>query len=435
MRSKAIIPRAKTKIIIDTRRPLKEGIFPVKIRITYKRKQVYYPTPYSLTVFDFAEAMERTVSDADKKKFAQQKSKKKAKSDLKEIALELHSYENKAAGIIEKLPVFTFELFEQNFLTNRIENDTISNSFESHIKTFKNNDQIGTAISYGCAKKSLEAFNPKLKFTDITPDVLRKYERSMLEKDRSVTTISMYLRHLRTLFNTAISNQLIPKEIYPFGKNRYEIPTGNNKKKAITLPEIGLIYNLSLQSGTTRAMARDYWFFMYLCNGMNMKDMCLLKYKNIKENILEFERAKTKRTKRNIELIRVVITEDVNRIIETYGNKDKNPNNYIFPVLRAGLSEEKQRQLIQQITHVVNDHTKEIAKELGINKKLTTYAARHSFATILQRSGVSTSFISEALGHSNERTTQNYLAGFEDSQKAEAVKALTAFKNVKSESA
>jgi integrase/recombinase XerD len=70
---------------------------------------------------------------------------------------------------------------------------------------------------------------------------------------------------------------------------------------------------------------------------------------------------------------------------------------------------------------------KVIAKELEISANVTTYVARHSFATVLQRSGVDTSFISEALGHSSVKTTQNYLAGFEDESKREAVKALTAF--------
>lgn len=56
---------------------------------------------------------------------------------------------------------------------------------------------------------------------------------------------------------------------------------------------------------------------------------------------------------------------------------------------------------------------KRIAKELDIIKPITTYYARHSFATILKRSGASTEFISDALGHSDLKTTKNYLAGFE----------------------
>ncbi|MGN6804058.1 MAG: phage integrase SAM-like domain-containing protein [Ginsengibacter sp.] len=425
---------ARSSIYLDKSHPQKNGECRVSIRITHNRKRKYYSTPHSLTSFEFyVDVFKKNLPDEEVKALIKP-IKKRSRDEYKEIELSLHAYEDKAVKVIKNLPFFTFELFEKRFLTNRIENDTISNSFDSYIELLRRNDQIGTAVSYGCAKKSLQEFNDKLKFTDVTPELLRKYERWMIERERSVTTLSMYLRHLRTIFNNAISNQLIPKEVYPFGKNRYEIPTGNKKKKAITLPEIGLIYNHKIPAGTTRAMARDYWFFMYLCNGMNMKDMCLLKYKNIKGNILEFERAKTKRTKRNVELIRAVITEDVKRIIDTYGNKKRDPGNYIFPVLRPGLTEEKQRQLIQQITHLVNDHTKEIAKELGITKNLTTYAARHSFATILQRSGASTSFISESLGHSSEKTTKNYLEGFEDNQKAEIVKVLTAFKKEKSES-
>jgi site-specific recombinase XerD len=68
-----------------------------------------------------------------------------------------------------------------------------------------------------------------------------------------------------------------------------------------------------------------------------------------------------------------------------------------------------------------------IANDLGITRDVTTYAARHSFATILQRSGVSVEFISEALGHSNVKTTQNYLGGFEDDRKKEVAKLLTDF--------
>jgi site-specific recombinase XerD len=115
-------------------------------------------------------------------------------------------------------------------------------------------------------------------------------------------------------------------------------------------------------------------------------------------------------------------------IIGKWGNAAKDGSTYIFPVLAKGLTPERERQLIQQLTQVVNSHMKDIASSLGIGCNVTTYAARHSFATVLQRSGASVSFISEALGHSNVNTTQNYLAGFEDDSKKEMVRALTAFK-------
>ena len=420
-----------TAIYIDKTHPQKNNECRISIRITFNRKRKYYSTPYSLTNYEFlTEILGKELSKEEKKE-SNKPQLKKAKHEYKEIALELQAYENKAAKIIRDLPVFTFELFEKHFFTNRIVNNTINNAFDYYINSLKLNNQVGTAVSYGCSKISLDKFIPGIRFTDVTPEFLRKYERWMLENGKSITTIGIYLRQLRTIFNNAIADELIPKEIYPFGKKRYEIPTGNNIKKSLPLSDIALIYNYKVKKNTAIARSKDYWLFMYLCNGMNMKDVCLLKYKNVKDNVIEFERAKTIRTKRKVEPIRVALTADVKRIISKYGNKDTHPTNYIFPVLTKDLTAERERQLIQQITQLVNDHMKLIAKKLGIENKVTTYAARHSFATILQRSGVSTSFISEALGHSNVKTTQNYLGGFEDAAKLETVKALTAFKKNK----
>lgn len=433
MKRKAIKKTATTKIIQDTRRALKDSTFPIKIRITFQRKQVYYSTPYSLSIDDFSKISGISVLE---KRFLKNKNiVRKTKEELKRIAFELQEYEIKAAKIIESLPIFTFDLFEKKFLTNRIENDFISKAFQQTIDAFKKNDQIGTAVSYECAKKSLETFaektrvNAKTKFTDVTPDFLRKYEGWMLENGRSTTTISMYLRHLRTLFNKAIADELIPREIYPFGAKKYNIPAGNNIKKAMSLDEIALIYNYKAKENSTTEKARDFFLFMYFCNGMNMKDVCLLKYRNIQGDMIVFQRAKTARTRKNATEIRVPITPDVDRIITKYGNKNKDPNNFIFPILSKELTAERERQLIQQETHVINDHLKIIAKDLKLQHNITSYTARHSFATVMQRSGISTSFISEALGHSNETTTRNYLAGFMDEQKKETAKLLTAFKD------
>jgi integrase/recombinase XerD len=149
---------------------------------------------------------------------------------------------------------------------------------------------------------------------------------------------------------------------------------------------------------------------------------------NIAGEKISFVRAKTAQTKRKVGPIEIIITPDVERIISVHGNRDKSPDNYIFPIVEKGITPERERQLIQQITQVANHHLKNIAINLNITSKTTTYAARHSFATILERSGASTSFISEALGHSNLNTTQNYLTGFEDETKRETNNALLAFK-------
>lgn len=72
----------------------------------------------------------------------------------------------------------------------------------------------------------------------------------------------------------------------------------------------------------------------------------------------------------------------------------------------------------------VNKHLKALGIELELDKKLTTYVARHSFSTTLKRSGVSTSLICEALGHNSEKVTQIYLDSFENEQIDEAMSNL-----------
>jgi len=408
-----VMDKATITPFIDVFHPKNDDIRAVTIRVTYQRQKKYYRTNLRLKPSEFKKIM---------------KADRRSKTE-KKVYDEILSYQSKAIKINKDLPFFTWQLFEKQFYTNRVTKGTIKEAFENYAKDLRETGRIGTAVSYECAESSLSKFMKDAKFVDVTPEALRKYEKWMLTNGNSVTTVGIYLRSLRTLFNNAIAEGTLSKELYPFGKKKYEIPTGRNIKKALTLSDIALIYNYKAEAGTTTEKAKDLWFFMYLCNGINVKDLCLLKYENIKADIIEFERAKTARTKRTVEAIRVVITEDAKAIIEKWGNKNKDPKNYIFPVLEKGLTPTRERQLIQQLTQVINCHLRTIAKELEINNDLTTYAARHSFATVLKRSGVSTEFISEALGHNNLRTTQSYLAGFEDESKRETIKALTAFKN------
>jgi integrase/recombinase XerD len=409
---------ATTGIFLDKYHPQKDGKCAVSIRITYLRKKRYYPTPFRLSADEFEKM--RTAE--------------RPREEIKRMRLQLGLLEQKAGKIIENMPYFTWEAFEKQFLTNRGHRNQIKAAFDAYIIQLKEQDRIGTAVSYECARNSLAGFKADIVFAEVTPTLLHKYEKWMLDGGKSKTTVGIYLRSLRTIFNNAIADGLITKELYPFGKRKYEIPTGKNTKKALPHTDIKLIYNFPAKQGTTLDMAKDYWLFIYFCNGLNVKDMCLLKYKNIQGDMLVFERAKTERSKRQAESIRVPLIEEVKMIISKWGNEHLSRDTFIFPVLSPGLSAERQRQLIQQLTHVINDHLKTIAKALSLDSNLTTYTARHSFATVLKRNGYSVEAIREALGHSSGRTTQNYLASFEDESKQEMAKALTAFKHIRQES-
>ena len=402
----------KTAIILDTRRKKNDNNYPVKLRVTFERKQQYYPTSFSLSKDEFDRAL-----------FGQRQTEAE-----KKLKKGIQAYEDKAVAIIEKMPLFAWDKFEKRYFTNRAAKDTLSQAFTDYAVKLRSESRIGTAVSYECSQSSLNKYKSGARFTDVTPAFLSAYEKWMLDEGNSITTVGIYLRNLRSLLNTAIADGLLEKEAYPFGKRRYEIPTGQNIKKALTLSDIKAIYNYQPEPGSMAALCRDYWLFMYFCNGLNVKDLCLLRQDSIKGNVMEFVRAKTVRTKRKVEAIRVPLNDDSRAIIERWGNPPD--SYYLFPVLTTGLTPERERNLIQQRTSLINDHMKAIAATLGIERDCTTYYARHSFASILQRSGAPISFISEALGHGNVTTTQSYLAGFEDEQKAETLKALVAFKKL-----
>jgi integrase/recombinase XerD len=403
--------KASTSIFINKYVPNTNGLCSISIKVTFNRQRRYYPTPITLTIADFEKSQGV-----------------KPRNEYKEIALKLQAHEKKAADTIAKLPIFTWELFERNFFTNRSLRGSVENAFSEAIKILALEGRAGTAESYQSSQSSLKLFSPKAIFAEITPAFLKKYEKWMLENGRSVTTVGIYLRNLRALINNAINDGMLAKELYPFGKKKYEIPTANNIKKALSLKDIASIYNYKPAAGSTAEKLKDYWVFLYLCNGINVKDFCLLKHKDIHDNMIEFQRAKTARTKRKVEPIRVTLLEEMKQIIKKWGTSPEDKNNYVFPVLSKDSTPALERDHIKLITKLINKYMKSIAAVLNINSNVTTYVARHSYATVMKRSGASTEFIGEALGHSNVRTTQAYLSSFEDKHKNEMAKALVNFK-------
>lgn len=395
--------------VIDWNHPRKDKTCSIYIRVTFQRRKREYPTGITLIPEDFDRIMKA----------------KRRKADEQNIYYKILSFHTKALKVIESLSVFTFDLFEGLYLNNTQAADTIKSGFVQYIEGLNQQNRIGTAVSYTTALNSIESFKKGLRYADITPEFLHKYEKFMTDAGKSRTTIGIYLRSLRTILNRAD----IDKKLYPFGqgKKKYSIPEGRNIKKALTPDEIRKIFNYIPDAGTSKAMAKDYWVFLYLCNGLNVKDLCLLKYKDIDGSIMRYMRAKTIRSKQNGELITVSLKEQAKDIIERWGQQPIRPDTYIFPHLNSEMTLQKQRRIYQQLTKTINKYMKRIAKEVGIDKDVTTYFARHSFATVLKNRGKSIEFISEALGHSDTKTTKSYLGSFEVDTIHEITDVLTDF--------
>jgi integrase/recombinase XerD len=397
-------------VFLDKYHPRLDGNCKVSIRITFERIKRYYPTNITMKVSDF----EKIMNSA------------RRRESEKTIYNQIQAFEVKANEIIKKLSFFTFNKFEELYFENRNTSDSIYIAFDKYIKILELEDRIGTASSYRTARNSLFAFNKGLRFGDINKQMLLKYEKWLIDNGKSETTVGIYIRPLRAIFNA----NNIDKSLYPFGigRDKYTIPKGNNFKKALKLEEVEKIFNYCPISNSKVEMARDYWIFIYLCNGINVKDLCLLKRKNIKENVIEFVRSKTQRTKKNNNLITISLKNETLEIIKKWGQISLDPDSYIFPHLKKGLTATEERKIYQQLTKTINKYIERICGSLGIKQNVTTYTARHSFATILRNSGAPESMIGDALGHGgNSRVTKDYFAGFNEEIIHKATDSLLAF--------
>ena len=304
-----------------------------------------------------------------------------------------------------------------------IKEKTVSEFYRELILHYEQTNKTGNRLIYKGSYNSIKDFckgRLNILFADIDIQWLQRYEKWLRSKGNRETTISLLFRTLRSSYNKAIEAKAAKKTNYPFDDfkiSKFDIKT---KKRAITKEDILKIMNLDLliESESIR-FSRDAFIFSYLCGGINFTDIANLKMDNIVDNRLQYTRQKTGKK------ISLVISKAAIELMTTYRN-NKSLDNYVFPILdiKKHRTEQQKRNRIHKILVRTNKDLKQIAELAEINMNLSTYVARHSFATILKNSGVNIALISEALGHSDLSTTQIYLDSFENSQVNEAMKHL-----------
>ncbi|MDR1022032.1 MAG: site-specific integrase [Prevotellaceae bacterium] len=399
-------------LFFDQRRQTNDGKYPIKLSVCHQRKRKYIATGIYITKAEW----DILFTTKKRELIATRNTVENAYLKLK------HHIE-----ILAAKGIFSFDALSS--LYHGATEKTVSEAFASKIKLLKENDQIATAGMYECALNSLSSlFGSQINYKDITVGWLKSYEKNMLKENRSYTTISMYLRCLRAIFKEAMAAGYVEESSYPFGaekNNKYEIPSGTKRKLALSMSTLKQIFDYNDGSEATEKYVA-LWKFSYLCNGANMNDILRLKYSNIQGEELFFERGKTTRRTRNKREIVAYITPEMREIVAKWGNKNTSPNSYIFPYIAEKSTEQQKKTIIADVIKRINKRMKKIADELGI-PKITTYTARHSYATVLKRSGANIAFISESLGHSDIKTTEDYLASFETEERKKNAQQLTNF--------
>jgi integrase/recombinase XerD len=162
---------------------------------------------------------------------------------------------------------FTFEKFERKMFRSKASTTNVIEHFAAYVKVLDKNEQIGTASSYDCSIRSITAYlsegkkNPgtHISFAALSVDVLNKYEQWMVSKNNSKTTVGIYMRNLRAIFNKAIAAGDVSPELYPF--KTYKIPNGKNVKKALETSDLNALYTADVAKDSFMEKARDFWFF------------------------------------------------------------------------------------------------------------------------------------------------------------------------------
>ncbi len=400
--------KVSISFFLDKSRPNTDGTCLIKMNIYCKPNKKRFATTFHVTEEDWKKLNSPKLRD----------------ENLKALKQKLSALEASAEKVISKITPFSFVAFEEAFFNKSegTKNTSLQYWFDNYIKRLKDKGHVGTAISYRTTINSLNLFKRNLHLHDITPLLLEEYEAFLTDSGKSLTSVGIYMRQLRAIINQGIGAGLLSFDKYPFRK--YKIPSGRNIKKALSQNDINKLLNYKTKDADERK-ALDFWIFSYLCSGINFADIIELKPANVDGNFLQFVRAKTKFTKKkDLRPIRVGLHPRAVEIIEKWKNTDP-ANPYLFPILAEGLKPITVKYRCQRFLKWVNEKMETIRQELGIEQKIGTYAARHSFSTVMKRKGVSTEFIKESLGHSSIAITENYLDSFADEVKLDYTTLLT----------
>lgn len=301
---------------------------------------------------------------------------------------------------------------------------TVFDYFTLKVEMLRNARQIGNSKVYHDTLSQIKTFTKKkdLTFSQLDYLFLIKLENHFKAKGLTDNAMSVRFRTIRAVFNSAIDENYTRKELYPFDKFKIsERFSTKTKKRAITKEEMQKIAAVVLDKHSAAYEAQQFFLFSYFGQGINFVDIANLKWSNLINGRIYYTRAKTGNE------LSFLLPEPALAIIAYWKPLEKDAGNtYIFPILneRVHVTPTQKHNRIHKVLTRVNQDLKEIGVNACIETPLTSYVARHTFATVLKQTGVSTAIISESMGHQTEAITQTYLKSFENSIIDEAMKNL-----------
>lgn len=397
---------ATTKIILFPQ-PDRSGKHTIYLRITHAGKHRYRTLNRHCSPDQWS---------ADKCRFTKTFPNWKVENEI------LTMYEARAAAILRDLErdgvPFSFDAFEAEMFRKASSTAKQAPAIQAYLIEVA--DQLaaekrhGNSLLYRNLAHLIGLYKPSATLGDITEAWLTRFEHwQRAERGMKPGGIGANMRTLRAACNRAIKAGVMRHEWYPFARYSIAHLSQPTPKRAISMEEARRIQQAETQ-GAKEALARDLFTFSLYTRGMNLVDIAHLKPDNIQSGRIEYIRRKTHTP------YSIALNEISAAILEQYSGMQ-----YCFPILNETHDTPKrQQERIHRVMVQVNKALRAIAAREGIAGRISFYTARHTYATALKERGVSTQVISEALGHSDLKTTEIYLKQFDRSVIDEADQAL-----------
>ncbi len=281
--------------------------------------------------------------------------------------------------------------------------------FQEYILQCRGRGALGTARNYERTFRSFCAFlgpgGADVPLGRLDAEMVGQYEIWLQERGVVRNSSSFYLRNLRALYNKAVRRGLVEQHADAF----YGVYTGidSTRKRAMGEVVILQLLKLDLRSCRSLELSRDLFVFSYCTRGMSFVDMAFLRKEDVRGGVIHYVRRKTSQR------LSVRIEPCIGRIIEKYAGQTSG-SKYVFPILTTTAAEDAYRQYAVALNYH-NRKLKTLGRLIGLDVPLSSYIARHSWATAARRHNVPISVISASMGHSSEKTTQIYLDALDGS--------------------
>jgi integrase/recombinase XerD len=408
----------KFKLVVVKNKLDANGQYPIYLRLTQYKTQRFINTGY------------RCDPEAPKKEWDSNKQCLTSKHiDFKRANNALAEIKNKWVNHYLALSIDIRETINVEAFIKLIEGknktfDTLNyfDLVDAKITTLKSIGQIGTANWHKDTMNSIKLFveTTKLNIENIDLEWLKKYELHLRQRNYKESSISVRMRSIRVIFNECIENGLISQDKYPFKNYKISKLKHNKNARAISINDIRKIESLDTTVHDKLKLAKDLFLFSYYSGGINFKDIMLLDRDSIYNNNtrITYVRSKTNG------LFDFKLSSKAKDIVDYYTHY-RTDTKYIFPILlKDNLTptqiENRRHKCISQF----NKDLKTIGLICEIDFDLTSYVARHTFASNLKQKGIATDIISEAMGHKDIKVTQLYLKRLENSVIDNAIDSL-----------